>query len=138
MPKTTTYQCVVCAARALAAPGDDNSVCAYKPGSAWEDNYNCGLLDQVRGLVYEGRLELPHGVHYQFCNEQKYATVKIDNVHVNEEPIGLTLWLTWYKSRGRTEQMWILSDWGIPRRPTEVELLAILTHYSKDLKAQSA
>lgn len=137
MTKTSDYQCALCTSRALADHGDDTSVCAFKPGSAWEHNYSCGLLDQIRDLVYEGHLVLPGGVHYHFCAEQKYATVNIDNVRVDGEPIGLTLWLTWYKNRGRTEQMWVLSDTGVPRRPTEPELFAILRYYTKGLPAQT-
>jgi len=44
--------------------------------------------------------------------------------------MGLCLWVSWYKSRGRTEAMWILDEDNEPRQPNFVELEAIIEHYA--------
>ena len=45
--------------------------------------------------------------------------------------LGLALWVSWYKDRGTTDAMWVLSSDRVPRAPTEEELLLIYAHYIK-------
>lgn len=73
------------------------------------------------------------GVTYQFCDNQKYASVNISNVDIDGEPLGLTLWVSWYKDRGTTDALWLLDDVKAPRHPTEEEVRAILAYYGRDL-----
>lgn len=96
------------------------------------DNWNCATLNAIRDICYEGQREMPVGVDYQYCEDQKYATVKIDDVRDGRgNRIGLALWVSWYKSRGKTDALWILSDDAPPREPTEAELTAIIAHYAR-------
>ena len=94
------------------------------------NEWNCQTVNLIRDLVYEGQ-ELKHGIQYIYCDDQKYATIKIDDVRIQDVRIGLTLWLTWYKQRGHTEALWILDEYNKPRKPTEEELLEIVKSYNK-------
>ena len=89
--------------------------------------WSCGTVGLIRDLVYEGKERL-EGIDYQYCDDQKYATIKIDDVHINDNYIGYALWLTWYKQRGHTDNILILDSEGA-RKPTEQELLEIYKHY---------
>jgi len=106
------------------------------PISCYFDNpkneWNCQTVGLIRDLVYEGQ-ELKHGIQYQYCEDQKYATIKIDDIQLNGNYIGLALWVSWYKQRGSTDALWILDALNKPRKPTEEELLAIAKYY-KEIK----
>ncbi len=92
------------------------------------DNWNCATLNAIRVICSEGH---PPGVDYQYCDDQKYATVKIsDCENIDGDRIGLALWVSWYKNRGQTEALWILSDTQPPRIPTEDDLNIIIDAYS--------
>lgn len=76
----------------------------------------------IRDLVHEWS---PHkAVDYRYCDDQKYATVFVDEIDGADG--ALALWVTWYKDRGRTDGMWLLSSSKPPRAPTESECLAIV------------
>lgn len=112
--------CKACRERVKNWQGGD-PVCAFRNGRFNAENWNCATANLIRDLVYEG--ESHEAVDYRYCEDQKYATVKIDgNPVVNS----LALWVTWYKSRGRTEAMWLLNPYDPPDRPTEDDCLAIL------------
>ncbi len=121
-------ECKACAARGKTWNGSD-ARCAFETGAFSAENWNCATLNALRDLVYEGQNPMPPGVDYRYCDDQKYATVHIDGVELDGERIGLALWVSWYKSRGSTEAVWLLSESAAPRAPTERELLAILAHY---------
>lgn len=127
-----SYQCAACAARGKNWQGDDPR-CAFASADATfnSENWNCATVNAVRDLVWEGQNPMPPGVDYRYCSDQKYATVHTDEVEVDGERIGLALWVSWYKSRGATEAMWLLSESGPPRLPTEQQLRAILEHYGR-------
>lgn len=95
------------------------------------ENWNCATINAIRNICYKGQEKMPEGVDYQYCDDMKYATIKIDEVEVSGENFGLALWLTWYKSRGTTDALWILDDTNPPRKPNEEELLAIIDFYEK-------
>lgn len=109
--------------------------CAFTEGVFSPDNWNCQTVGKLRDLCYEGQEKMPAGVDYQYCDDQKYASIHIDDVWVDDKWIGLCLWITWYKNRGRTDDMWILNadkyNENPPRRPTEVECLAVIDYYQK-------
>ncbi len=96
-------------------------------------NWNCATLNAIRDLVYEGQ-ELKDGIHYEYCDDEKFATVNIYNIDDDKgDYIGRCLYVAWYKNRGATEALWILDgEDDIPRAPTEKELLAIINHYKLD------
>ena len=98
--------------------------CAFD--GEFKDNWNCATLNAIREICYEAS-KLPDGVDYYYCEDDKYATIYIDNIGLHGKWIGYCLWVQWYKNRGGTDQMWVLAD--EPRLPTEEELLAIIKHY---------
>ena len=121
--------CAACAERGKTWNGSD-PVCAFANGAFSEDNWSCATVERLREVVCEGQNPMPPHVDYRFCFDQKYATVQIDHVEdAQGERIGLALWVSWYKNRGRTEAMWVLDADKPPRAPTESELLAILAHF---------
>lgn len=130
----STHTCVACATRGKTWEGSDPR-CAFTGGETANarvfnpDNWNCATLNRLRTLVYEGQSPMPAGVDYQYCSDQKYATVCIEDIELEGKPIGLALWVAWYKSQGQTEAVWILDSEGPPRPPTEAEMVTILEHY---------
>lgn len=94
--------------------------------SSFGKNWNCATVNLIREIC--GDIDnLPDGVSYQYCDDQKYATIKVD--HINGVGSALALWVTWYKSRGATDAMWLLFEKHPPRKPTESELLNISNAY---------
>lgn len=113
--------CPRCAERGQTWNGD-KPICVLSG-----DNWNCATLNAIRDIIDRnttGRVD------YQFCDNQKYATVRIDDCEQpNGDRIGLALWVTWYKSRGRTDGLWILSNDTPPRAPTMEELNIIIRSF---------
>jgi hypothetical protein len=95
--------------------------------------WNCQTVGLIRDLCYEGQAKIPYGIDYTYCEDQKYAIIKIDDI---EEIDGLALWITWYKTRGGTDALWILDSLNAPRNPTEKELLLIHKHYKNQHEAK--
>lgn len=61
-----------------------------------------------------------------YCNDQYYAVLKVDELEID----ALCLYVTWYKRRGATDQVYLLSDDQPPRVPTEKELFTILRYFA--------
>ena len=104
--------------------------CAFGEGAFNPDNWNCATAGAIRNIcgAYD-RNDLPEGVCRTWDEDQNYATILIP-MYV-ERPdgrhFGSILYVEWYKSRGCTEEMWLL---GVkPRVPTEKECLAIIAYY---------
>lgn len=131
------YVCKACRERVKDWNGSDPRCAFTGHGQTFVgDNWSCATMTRLRDLVYEGQ-ELPAGVDYQYCDDQKYATVRIDDVELDGERIGMALWVSWYKSRGETEAVWVLDVGTVPRAPTEAEVLAVVGYYDA-LKASKA
>ncbi len=92
-----------------------------------DHNWDCQTINKIRDICYEGQ-DLPNGVDYQYCEDQKYATIKVDEIGINAK----ALWVTWYKNRGRTDAMWLLDSYEKPRKPTKEECLKIIDYYEKE------
>lgn len=128
-----TNKCKKCLARKKDWEGDD-PVCfleyQQENDNAQENffhkNWNCATLNELRDICYEGQ-ELPYEVDYQYCDDQKYATIKINDI---ENVEGLALWVSWYKNRGETDAVYILDDTLPPRFPTEDELVKIIDYFN--------
>lgn len=116
--------CAACQKRGQTWSGSP-PVCAFDD---WGGNWNCATLNAIRDIVYEAQSPMPDGVDYRYCEDQKYATVLVDNVELPSGP-ALALWVTWYKSRGYTSGLWLLSEHDAPRKPTEADCLAICRAY---------
>ena len=124
--------CDACKARGKTREGSDPK-CGFPNGRFSLENWNCASLNALRDLVYEGQDPMPSGVDYRYCEDQKYATVQVETI----EGAGgaLALWVTWYKSRGGTDAVWLLFSSGeAPRPPTEDELMAVVRHYSPNVE----
>ena len=117
--------CKLCKER-VKSWGGDNPRCAFTDGGEYStDNWNCATVNEIRSITYEGG-KLSRLVDYRYCSDQKYATIKIDDCDIEDGP--LALWLTWYKNRGATGEIWLLFDGNDPRRPTENDLLEIIRY----------
>jgi hypothetical protein len=113
--------------------GDDPN-CPFQSSETFGENWNCGIINKVRDICDAAIEGKDHRLHYQYCEDQKYVTINIDQVENDEgDFIGLCLWVTWYKSRGATDAMWILSsnENTNPRKPTFMELGKIIDHYAE-------
>ena len=130
-----SYECALCRKRGGKTwPGSD-PICAFKSegGQFSEDNWNCATVNEFRVLA---EYEREGVVVCQYC-EHSQSVALIDVYDVDFDPgaedyvpaPGFVLWLTWYKSRGKTEGMWLMGDLKAPVRPTEAQCLAILNHY---------
>lgn len=123
--------CKACEERGKTWNGSDPR-CAFKTGGTFGDNWNCATVGMIRDLCYEGT-EHQRGVDYQYCDDQQYATVKVNHIEdLADRP--LALWVSWYKNRGETDAMWLLFDDKPPRRPTEQECLLIAQVYSSNVE----
>lgn len=116
--------CNLCMNRVKDWEGSD-PVCAFDS----DDNWNCATLGLLRDLVYEGREKHPIGIDYRYCDDQKYATVKVD--WIDELDGALALWVCWYKQRGRTDKYLLLFSDKEPRAATEQEIITIVEFYKR-------
>jgi hypothetical protein len=114
--------CAACKERGQTWTGDSPR-CGFSAGEFGE-NWNCATVNMIRDICYEGQ-ELPGYVDYQYCDDQKYATICVDAVKGIED-CPLALWVSWYKNRGGTDAMWLLFEKKPPRRPTAAECLLIV------------
>jgi hypothetical protein len=101
--------------------------CAFETEIFSKDNWNCCTLDLIRDLCYEGQKLHPY-INYQYCEDQKYA---IFNISYLDEIDGDALWISWYKNRGKTDSIWILDSYNIPRLPTEEECILISKYFKR-------
>lgn len=121
-------KCSACKDRPKFWKGSDPK-CAFAGGHEWSsDNWNCATTGLIRRLFDGALLE---GVSHQWDNDQNTGMVCAQGLASEDRP--LSLWLTWYKNRGRTEQMWLMFDNKQPRRPTEAELVALAAIYRSNL-----
>lgn len=120
--------CAACRERGKTWEGSDPN-CAFPNGGEFDpDNWNCATANRIRSLMprWEPVSEWISGPHWN--EDQYWATVNLSgglSDTLAEDAIWETLWVSWYKSRGRTEAMWLLSCDCPPRRPTEAEAVAI-------------
>lgn len=128
------YFCAACRARGKTWNGDDPT-CAFQHGKPFSsNNWSCATLDLIRDLIPRYHEPAREGIKVEWHDDQTYATILIDTDYRALEDISSwCLWMTWYKSRGRTEQLWLMPRYpeedGPPRPPTEAEVLAIAKHY---------
>lgn len=96
--------------------------------SPFGENWMCGIIRDIRALCER---EMDYRIHQQYCDDQYYAIIKVDELEMAADDNSLCLFVTWYKSRGATDGMWLLSNQHEPRVPTYEELETIIKHYSK-------
>lgn len=117
--------CPACIKRGKTWKGDD-PVCAFET-TRFEDNYQCATLNKIREVC-----ELEHeSIHLTRTESQQwYATINLDQINEIEREV--CLYVGWYKSRGRTETMWMISYTEPPRRPTLDELEIIIKYFQNN------
>lgn len=128
-------RCEACRNKVKDWNGDD-AKCGFTNGFFdGGNNWRCETTRQIRELVERFGGLLP-GVSYTMVNDQNYATIPvgdIDEFRNDEYATPICLWVGWYKSRGRTEGMWLMYENTPPRPPTEQECLLIIRKYQKHL-----
>ena len=117
--------CDACDSRGKTWNGS-NPKCAFTNG-AFGENWNCATVNMIRDICYECQ-NSKTGIDYQYCDDDNYATIKIDDIDIDGRP--LALWVSWHKRRGATQAMWLLFDSEPPRAPTEKECLLIVDYYT--------
>ena len=125
--------CQACLMRAKNWRGSDPTCAFTSEGVFTPKNWNCATANQIRDIGDEDQ-DRPFWVDYQYCDDQKYAAINISGM--DEERLDgtpLALWISWYKHRGGTDAMWLLSYAEAPRLPTEEECLAIVQWHRKRL-----
>lgn len=136
---TVASICKACADRGKTWRGTDPK-CGFQNGPFdGLENWNCATANLIRHLA-EQRGIADIKLHHQ--ENQSYATLDLYGVDVmpEEDDKGmmnlqpLCLWVTWYKSRGRTEGLWLMFDNQPPRPPTEEECVRIIEHYAQASK----
>lgn len=125
--------CKMCKERGQTRPGDP-PVCAFEEGQAFDDNFRCATLGALREIIInEDDRPVAHSrpVHLQCLeSDEKYAVLRVENIPgIPDETIAL--FVGWYKSRGRTQALWLMSVFADPRRPTESECVAIINYYNE-------
>ena len=106
--------------------GGSQPLCSFRKGLFDDEGWNCATANAIRAICSEyDRSDLPTGVVREWYEDQNYAIIPIGEVA--GEWIGAFLYVEWYKSRGRTEEMHLLGC--APRAPFESECLRIIDHY---------
>ena len=121
MTNPTIQPCAKCGERGKDWNGSD-PICAFTESHS-KENWNCETLNKIRDICYEGQ-KLPDYVDYQYCEDEKYATINISGIELDKSP--LALWVSWYKNRGRTDALWLLYADHPPKTPSEKECIKII------------
>lgn len=95
------------------------------------EGWNCATANAIRGLFPsswsdEGHLAFSFSRRY---DDECEASISVAHV-VLETGRAKTLWVGWYKGRGRTDEMWLLGD-GPPRQPSLGDCEAILAAFER-------
>lgn len=123
--------CAACRAQGKTWNGDDPT-CAFQHGKPFSpDNWNCATAGMVRDLIGRYHEKAREGIQREYADDQTYATILTHEADLPEDAPNWCLWVTWYKSRGRTGNMMLLGaeESPIARPPTEAEVVAILDYY---------
>lgn len=115
--------CKACEERGKTWNGS-NPTCAFEKNVFSPDNFMCATANLMREVA---QLEGFTDINHVWTDDENYSTINVNEIKGVDN--AMTLWVSWYKSRGRTQAMWLLSDKGAPRQPTEAECLLIAKHY---------
>ncbi len=131
--------CKMCQERIKDWNGDDPK-CAFPDGVFTEKNWNCATANAIRNIAEpEWGVTAPNGVSHQRCDDQNYSTIRIVDLDIErgeDDRWPIALYVGWYKSRGRTETMLIMTDSEMPHLPTEENCLQIIAAYKEKTHAQ--
>lgn len=116
--------CAACRARGKTWDGSD-AKCAFVTGKFSQDNWNCatdGLIRQIAPNLWRDMAPNPYLYHIRE-DGQNHMLIHVG--HLDLKTDALSLWVSWYKNRGQTEAMWLLSEYGAPVPPTEDDVIRI-------------
>jgi hypothetical protein len=125
--------CELCKTETKDWDGDDRS-CSFPDTLSGQnlfsrEGWNCATANAIRDLTNQDFQTIPNS-HSTYCEDQYYSTIKVNEVDLLDGD-ALTLWVSWYKHRGRTDAMWLLNEYDTPRIPTERDCLAIINFYKE-------
>lgn len=129
--------CSLCAAAVEIIPPSSPRKCAFKTGIFNGDNYRCETALALRELGdlmwYPKNVS---GISHTFTeSNENFSTFDVSEIDFKDPFTVVCLWISWYKSRGRTQGMYMLySSDNLPRPPTEEECLIILNYYKGKLQ----
>lgn len=86
-----TNECPMCEAHGKTWNGDDRK-CAFKGGVFTSDNWKCATVSVLRRLAEENAIR---------TNDQWCGTIPFEDKFII---------VGWYKSRGRTEAIWVMDE----------------------------
>ena len=112
--------CLSCRDRGKSWAGSD-PVCAFDLSESFNDNYACATLLELRELLHKPNDLIKGSV---FEGQHSVLVDLMFTEFPNRHVVGL--YISWYKRRGSTEQIWLLSDNLDPRIPTEQECLLVI------------
>ena len=124
-------ECSLCG-RVKDWKGDD-IVCPFstEDSTPLTHNWRCGILQQIRSLK---DLENPN-IQHNMVWDTNILTINISSIFVEDEfveDIPLTLWIAWYKNRGKTDQVALLGNF--PSRPPTFRELKKIVEFFKNTK----
>lgn len=132
--------CPRCIARGKTWEGGDPKCSFPNEGLFTAEGWNCATANALRQLCggVEGLFSEPDEPVTMHGKEQAYAIRWDDDSWGVINIIGIdlerdhykTLWLSWYKNRGRTDAVLLLSDDG-SEIPTYADCDAILKHFEQ-------
>lgn len=121
--KIPKVQCRMCKLRGKTWNGGDPQ-CSFPDGGIFDsEGWNCATANGIRDLC--GQDEKHDAADHRYCDDQHYSTIKVDGLDLPSGP-ALALWVSWYKHRGRTEAMWLLSNYDAPRKPDAADCESII------------
>lgn len=119
--------CERCNKRGKTWQGADPK-CAFLKGPFGTDNWNCATASCIRTIAEV--LTKHEFVHLQYLDsDERFATIVVE--HIKGLGGAMTLYVNWYKNRGKTTGMWLMFDGGNPRPPTEAECNLIIQAYDQ-------
>lgn len=114
--------CEWCRRRGKTWHGGDPQ-CAFLGGQPFSaGNWNCATVGGLRHLLYDHYGSAPpqiRGIMLAYEDDEHFAAVMFN---------WSMLYVEWYKNRGCTESMWLVTR-DEAKRPTESDVRAIIAHY---------
>ena len=109
--------------------------CAFLNGVFDTNNWNCATANAIREIFDEREDYRIYSLRDEDQNIALLSTLDFDVLpklnaegKPNRQPT--SLWVGWYKERGRTEGMYLMFEYVPPCPPTEEECLKIIAHYN--------
>jgi hypothetical protein len=122
--------CDACKAQGKDWDGSDPK-CAFLTGRFSSDNWNCATVAMIRALAPTWWSDAKPDPNLYFIREDDQNNMLIQVWGIDGLQTGaIALWVSWYKSRGRTEAMWMLNEDDKPVTPTEADIIAIAEAYA--------